>query len=162
MKRRGRGGQVVWVGLDVRGAWPEIRCMSLTPNVAPFPPTAPAASDCLVFIVDDDPALVEALAELLRDEGYRVEAYTVATEALARLEAGLRPDVILLDYLMPAMNGDEFLGALDRANVDVPVMLLSAMNESRVPMRARRVRAVIRKPFDLERLLDELSQLKAA
>jgi CheY-like chemotaxis protein len=139
----------------------DARPMSLT-NVAPMPSTAEVGSERSVFIVDDDPALVEALTELLCEEGYRVEAHTVATEALARLEGGVRPDVVLLDYLMPAMNGDEFLGALERAGVDVPVMLFTAMNESRVHVPARRVRAVIRKPFDLDRLLDELARVRAA
>jgi CheY-like chemotaxis protein len=114
-----------------------------------------------VFIVDDDDALVEALTELLREEGYVVEAHTVASKALARLESGARPDVILLDYLMPEMKGSEFLTALDRAGIEVPVMLLSAMNESRVDVPIRQVRAMIRKPFDLDRLLSELSRVAA-
>ncbi len=129
-------------------------------NVTTAPANTTAVSARSVLIVDDDPALVEALTDLLREEGYLVEAHTVATDALARLSREPRPDVVLLDYLMPGMNGDEFLRALERAEIDVPVMLLSAMSESRMP--TRRVRAVIRKPFDLERLLAALAGLEAA
>lgn len=137
--------------------------MSPSPNAPAAPPCSPddKNSGPSVFIVDDDDALVEALSDLLREEGYEVEAHTVASEALARLEAGTRPDVILLDYLMPEMKGDAFLEALERAGIDVPVMVLSAMNESRLDVPVRRVRAMIRKPFDLEKLLDELQRLAA-
>ncbi|MBK9260849.1 MAG: response regulator [Polyangiaceae bacterium] len=117
------------------------------------------ASGRLVFIVDDDVALVEALSDLLREEGYAVEAHTDVTGALERLHAGIKPDVVLLDYLMPGMNGRDFLVELEREGIDVPVMLFTAMNESRVQVPKRNVRAVIRKPFDLERLLQELSSV---
>jgi CheY-like chemotaxis protein len=111
-----------------------------------------------VFIVDDDEALVEALSELLREEGYAVEAHTDALRALERLKAGTRPTVVLLDYLMPAMTGCDFLQHLEHAGIDVPVMLFTAMNEARVHVPMRNVRAVIRKPFDLKRLLEELER----
>ena len=112
-----------------------------------------------VFIVDDDVALVEALSDLLREEGYAVEAHTDVITALGRLNEGIRPDVVLLDYLMPKMNGRDFLLELEREGIDVPVMLFTAMNESRVHVPKRNLRAVIRKPFDLEQLLHELSSI---
>jgi CheY-like chemotaxis protein len=131
------------------------------PNVTPSIATASVEGKRSVFIVDDDPALVEALTELLRDEGYAVEPHTDACVALARLEAGERPDVVLLDYLMPRMTGGDFLVALERAGIEVPVMLFTAMNESRVHVPRQNVRTMIRKPFDLERLLEELSRIEA-
>ncbi len=132
-----------------------LSCPNVTPSIAPSTDEGKRS----VYIVDDDPALVEALTELLREEGYAVEAFTDACVALARLEEGERPDVVLLDYLMPRMTGGEFLVALERAGIDLPVMLFTAMNESRVQVPRRNVRTVIRKPFDLERLLEELSRI---
>jgi len=137
------------------------RCMSSSPKTSNVDTAPDETCGRTVFLVDDDDALIEALTELLRDEGYVVEAYTSAFAALARLEAGARPDVILLDYLMPEMRGDAFLAALDDAGIDVPVMLLSAMCESRLRLPSRRLHAWIRKPFDLGRLLDELARLAA-
>jgi len=142
--------------------WPMTANATSPPESSP-PESGTQKAGRSVLIVDDDDALVEALSELLREEGYRVETYTVAEGALARLREGAAPpDVVLLDYLMPTMNGDEFLAALDEAEIAVPVLLLSAMNESRVPRRSSLVRAVIRKPFDLDRLLGELAQIRAA
>jgi len=114
-----------------------------------------------VFIVDDDDALVDALTELLRDEGHTVEPYTDVFHALDRLREGARPHVILLDYWMPKMTGDAFLVELEREGIDVPVMLFTAMTASRVRVPTRNVRAVIRKPFELERLLEELANVES-
>lgn len=113
-----------------------------------------------ILIVDDDDALVDTLAELLRQEGCVVEAHTDVICALQRLQEGLRPDVILLDYLMPGMTGCEFLEQLEQDGIDVPVMLFTAMNASRVNVPMRNVRAVIHKPFELDRLLEELARIE--
>lgn len=128
-------------------------------NVEPEKNTPEVAHGRSVFIVDDDEPLVEALSDLLREEGYAVEAHTDVLEALERLKAGTRPDVVLLDYLMPGMTGCEFLHHLEQVGIDVPVMLFTAMNESRVQVPIRNVRVVIRKPFDLKRLLEELEKV---
>jgi CheY-like chemotaxis protein len=112
-----------------------------------------------VFIVDDDEALVEALTELLRDEGHTVEAHTDGARALVRLKEGIRPDVVLLDYLMPGMNGGDFLVHLEVEGIDVPVMLFTALNASRVHVPTRNIRAMISKPFDFKRLLEELEKV---
>src|SRR5262249_4788770 len=60
-----------------------------------------------VLVVDDDPYIVEALAELLRDEGYVVQTAANGLEALEQLRRAC-PDVILLDLMMPVMDGWEF------------------------------------------------------
>lgn len=113
-----------------------------------------------VLLVDDDEALVEALTELLRDEGHVVEAYADGESALARLKDGFRPDVVLLDYLMPRMTGGEFLVELECQGIDLPVVLFTAMSASRVHVPTRNVIATIRKPFDLKRLLEALSKVE--
>ncbi|MGK3998984.1 response regulator [Sorangium sp. So ce1024] len=109
-----------------------------------------------LFVVDDDPALVESLVDLLSDEGYRVQGFTRPLEALDRLARGARPRAVLLDYVMPEMTGEEFLTALAAAGVDVPVLLLSGVNE---PNIRGAVLGVIAKPFDVDRLLAVLDRL---
>jgi two-component system, OmpR family, response regulator len=112
-----------------------------------------------VFVVDDDPALVDSLMDLLSDEGYGVLGFTRPAEALDRLRAGARPRALLLDYWMPDMTGEQFLAALAEAHVEVPVVLLSGMSE---PCIQGAVAAVIPKPFDIDRLLAEIGRLTGA
>jgi len=82
-----------------------------------------------VLIVDDEREVRETLGELLTDEGFAVEAAWNGETALARLEAGFRPDVIVLDLMMPVMDGPTFR-ALQRNHAvlaDIPVVGLSAV-----------------------------------
>jgi CheY-like chemotaxis protein len=110
-----------------------------------------------IFLIDDDPLLVEVLGELLREEGYELEAFTDAPAALARLRTGVRPDVVLLDYIMPVMNGEQFLQELAASGIQLRVLLFTAMSEWRVSSQTNGVCAVLRKPIELDELLQTLS-----
>ena len=81
-----------------------------------------------ILIVDDDRDIRETLGELLTEEGFLVEASWNGKTALARLLEGLRPDVILLDIMMPAMDGLTFraLQRKEPAIADIPVIGLTA------------------------------------
>ncbi|WP_437712886.1 response regulator [Sorangium sp. So ce448] len=127
------------------------------PGPAATSPSPRAAAE--IFVVDDDPALVESLLDLLSDEGYRVQGFTRPLEALDRLAHGARPRAVLLDYVMPEMTGEEFLTALAAAGVEVPVLLLSGVNE---PNIRGAVAGVLAKPFDVDRLLVVLERLTGA
>jgi CheY-like chemotaxis protein len=137
----------------------DAQCM--TPHMTTLPTVGAPAAGRSVFIVDDDPALVETLAEILREEGYQVDAHTDARTALSLLRSGIKPDVVLLDYLMPVMNGDQFLAALESSGLALNVVLFTGMNAPQVRGTERLVRGVLRKPFDIERLLNELDRLRA-
>jgi len=113
---------------------------------------APAAASILV--VDDDPAIVDIITQVLAAEGYVTRACRNGLEALAVLNEW-RPDLILLDLWMPKMDGWEFRRrqlALDRAR-DVPVVLLSAGGRLEDHARTLDAAAAIPKPFDLIDLL---------
>lgn len=106
----------------------------------------------LVFVIDDDADSRDTLADVLGEEGYQVQTSGDATEALKRLEEGLRPDVILLDLVMPGMSGDELLQRL-RATADlamVPVVVLSARVDWQPPDGVES----LRKPVELAAVLD--------
>ena len=107
----------------------------------------------LVLIVDDEHAIVETLAEVLRTEGYAVA--TAANGALA-LEAmrAQRPDVVLLDYMMPVLDGAQALAEMrsDAALATIPVVMMSAATESAVGTTPAR-QAFLRKPFRAPALL---------
>jgi two-component system, OmpR family, response regulator len=130
-----------------------------SPVSAPSPAAASPRAPAEIFVVDDDAALVESLMDLLSDEGYRVQGFTRPLEALDRLTRGARPRAILLDYVMPEMTGEEFLAALAAAGVEVPVLLLSGVND---PSIRGAVAGVLAKPFDVDRLLVVLARLTGA
>lgn len=81
-----------------------------------------------VLVVEDDADVRNALAELLTAEGYEVAVTSDGAEALSTLRAGLRPSVILLDLMMPNVDGWDFRRAQleDPALAAVPVVLLTA------------------------------------
>ena len=80
-----------------------------------------------VMVVDDDPDIRAFVSELLADEGYEVRAATNGRDALAVL-TNWHPDVILLDLMMPEMDGWDFLAAQqgNLALVSIPVIVMSA------------------------------------
>ncbi len=82
-----------------------------------------------ILIVDDDRALAELLADYLRRESYSVETVHDGAAALARLgDAGQRPDLLILDVMMPGLDGLETLRELRRKH-PLPVIMLSARGE---------------------------------
>jgi two-component system chemotaxis response regulator CheY len=91
-----------------------------------------ARRDCerVVLVVDDDASIREALADLLGEEGYRVETAGNGVEALDKLRRPLqpRPCVILLDLMMPIMNGQQFYSEQQRdpALSNIPIVVISA------------------------------------
>jgi two-component system chemotaxis response regulator CheY len=104
-----------------------------------------------VLVVDDDPDILDALSEILEAEGYDVQRARNGREALQRLEHML-PDVVLLDLMMPVMDGWEFARSLSPA-ARPPIIVLSA--DRNVSTRARELGALewLAKPFELSDLL---------
>jgi CheY-like chemotaxis protein len=113
---------------------------------------------CPVLIIEDDADLREMMAQLVALEGH--EACTVANgrEALDYLRHAERPDLILLDLMMPVMDGWEFRREQrnDPTIADVPVVVLSALD----PSRAADIGAIefLKKPLDFDRLLELVRQ----
>lgn len=108
-----------------------------------------------VLVIEDDVELREALAELLEQEGYRVAQASEGREALAHLRAGHRPRLILLDLIMPGMDGWQFCAeqARDPELAEIPVAILSATGQPpHVPYR-RRAAGFFRKPANISALL---------
>jgi CheY-like chemotaxis protein len=111
----------------------------------------------LVLVVDDDPDILDAICDILDAEGYRVARARHGAEALEQVEAA-RPDIILLDLMMPVMDGVAFSHALrQRPRVsDIPIVVISADGN---PQRAASVGAAgyLAKPFDIEALLAQVA-----
>ena len=112
-----------------------------------------------MLVVDDDPDILQTLGLCLSTEGYRVLMAANGKEALQILERE-RPSVILLDLMMPIMDGWQFVAELEhRGQRDVPLLILSA--DRAVQGHAAQLRASghLAKPFDLEELLGKVQQL---
>lgn len=108
-----------------------------------------------VLVIEDDPSIREALADLLRDLGYDVSEARNGLEGL-RQASERRPDLILLDLMMPAMDGWKFREAQkqDALLIDVPVIVISAFAAAEDDVTLGDVAARFSKPFDVMALLE--------
>lgn len=113
----------------------------------------------LVLVVDDDPDILDAICDILEVESYRVARARNGVEALQRIEEE-RPAVILLDLMMPVMDGVTFAHALHEkpSGWDIPILVISADGN---PQRAASVgaRGYLAKPFDIDALLGHVVAL---
>jgi CheY-like chemotaxis protein len=111
-----------------------------------------------VLIIDDDSNSREALAELLADEGYVVAAAANGAEGLAYLRSGQPAHVILLDLMMPGVDGWDFRAEQkrDAALAQIPVIVMSAAGKLLDADYA------LRKPIDVDALLTLLRSIFAA
>jgi DNA-binding response OmpR family regulator len=111
-----------------------------------------------VLVVDDEPMVRETLGQVLADEGYVVDLAIDGESALERVHAA-RPDIILLDLMMPGMNGRQFLAALraDLAYATVPVMIMTAVHGLGVNPSSLGASEVVEKPFNIDELLNKVA-----
>jgi len=118
--------------------------------------TAEGRAAKTILVIEDDAATREALAMILRGDGFTVTGAANGQEALGLLRSGLKPDLILLDLMMPIMDGWQFRReqVRDDALAAVPVVILSA--DGNVQLKAASLHAVdfLQKPVDAEHLLD--------
>ena len=116
-----------------------------------------------VLIVDDDPDIRDAVGECLRYEGYDVHSAADGRDALDRLEYGLRPAVILLDLMMPVLNGFDVLEALKSRPEwkSIPVVIVSANRGYEAEDLSGAV-SILRKPVNVDRLLAAVEQAVAS
>jgi len=118
-----------------------------------------------VLVVDDDPAILELVDAALRAEGYAVETAADAGTALDWLWAtwDAQPDVILLDLQLPAVDGQTFAELYRALPVrHAPLVLMSGLPEAAAVAQEVAARDVLRKPFDLDDLLERLRRAAQA
>jgi len=92
-----------------------------------------------ILIVDDDRGVLNGLTELLEEEGYKVATAIDGLDALRQLRGGLRPCVILLDLMMPVMDGWDFRHEQmkDQVLSDIPVVVITAAGFSDASVKAQ-------------------------
>jgi CheY-like chemotaxis protein len=115
--------------------------------------------DRRVLVVDDDGPVRDALREILELEGYDVLTAENGLEALGRLRQGPRPAMILVDILMPVMDGWQFCAAQseDPELRQIPVVVLSATREQQPPAQEHPA-DFLHKPPDIPRLLSTVAR----
>lgn len=112
-----------------------------------------------ILLVEDDDFIRQEVSEALQDEGYSVSTAAHGKEALALLAEGEKPSVVLLDLMMPVMNGWEFLKAFkkDESYAGIPVVILSAFADRATIIGGDAI-SVLRKPINLDALFSVLSE----
>jgi CheY-like chemotaxis protein len=116
-----------------------------------------------VLVVDDEWAIAEVLEDVLGDDGYRVSVANNGKEGIHRALSD-KPDVILLDYMMPILDGPRTLDALagDERLKDIPVIMMSSLPEPTIRERCRGYVAFLRKPFLIGDVLRAIEQVLAS
>jgi CheY-like chemotaxis protein len=108
-----------------------------------------------ILVVEDEFGIADVLTSVLEDEGYRVYAAGNGRRGLERV-AEVRPDLVVLDFMMPLMDGAAMGQALraDPAHTRVPIVMISSVPEASVRARFDGYSAFLRKPFRLPAFLD--------
>ncbi len=114
-----------------------------------------------ILIVEDDPDVAQSVAEVLEVSGYCTAIAANGREALDHLQTNSHPDLILLDMMMPVMDGWEFrkeqrkLPALD----SIPVVVVTADGDARGKAAAIQAAGHVRKPVTIDSLLNEVERI---
>ncbi len=111
-----------------------------------------------ILIVDDDKYISLLLYNFLDDKGYICETAENGLDALERVRKGNPYNMVLLDFVMPQMNGLEFLAAVRETNPELPVMMISGYRTRENTIAALKLGAIgfIKKPFSLNVVLKNL------
>src|SRR5213080_5354447 len=125
--------------------------------------TAPAYPQRRILVVDDEPFVCDAVKMMLTFDGHIVETASNGKEALAMFEKG-KFDLVITDFAMPSMKGDELAAAIKARAPNQPVVLITAYAEmlqaSGKPLKG--IDFVISKPFLLENLREAIAKVAPA
>jgi CheY-like chemotaxis protein len=115
--------------------------------------------DRVVLVVEDDESIRNVITDVLEDRGFRVVGAANGAEALDRLELG-RPDVMVLDLLMPVMHGWDFMETYAEKIGGDPIPIVVVSVNPVLPRSFNRfgVQSVVAKPFDVDQLLESVEE----
>ena len=118
--------------------------------------------DRVVLVVEDDESIRNVITDVLEDRGFRVVGASNGAEAMDRLEVG-RPDVMVLDLLMPVMHGWDFMESYaEKTGGDTIPIVVVSVNPA-LPRSFNRfgVQLVVPKPFKVDHLLESVEEALA-
>jgi two-component system alkaline phosphatase synthesis response regulator PhoP len=121
----------------------------------------PAAGPKRILVIEDNPDLAYGLRNNLEIEGYEVEVAKDGTRGLARARSAPNPDLVVLDLMLPGMDGFRVLRSLREEGHNVPVLILTARGEEADKVRGLRLGAddYVTKPFGVLELLARIEAL---
>jgi DNA-binding NtrC family response regulator len=113
-----------------------------------------------ILLVDDEPGMLRYIRTLLEVDNYKVETASTGEEAVERMQKGLQPDLVLLDLLMPGIDGLQTLEQLRQMRPGLKVVMLSCVSDTRKVVQAIRLGAhdYLTKPFqkaELDAVIDQ-------
>src|SRR5450755_2991834 len=113
-----------------------------------------------ILLVDDEPGMLRYIRTLLEVDDYSVQTASTGEEALQQVEKGLQPDLVLLDLLMPGIDGLQTLEQLRKIHSSLKVVMLSCVSDTRKVVQAIRLGAqdYLTKPFqkvELDAVIDQ-------
>ena len=113
-----------------------------------------------VLVVDDEFGIVDVLEIILTDEGYRVLTACNGKQGLERLSTE-KPDVVLLDFMMPILGGAEMLAVMasEPAYQVIPVIMISSLGEDVIAKKCTGYVAYLRKPFKTAAVLSTVARV---
>ncbi len=106
-----------------------------------------------VLVVDDEPEILQFVGAALEDEGFVVRTATDGRYAV-ELASADRPDLVVLDMMLPRLDGAGVASEIRRLHGDVPIVVVTADGRAQEKAQSVGARAFLSKPFDLDRLLD--------
>jgi DNA-binding response OmpR family regulator len=110
-----------------------------------------------ILVVDDDGVLRASISRILEEEGYTVDSASDGQAALELVDSD-PPDAILLDVMMPGMNGRQFLRELrSRSSLDIPVVVMTALHGLQDRAIEYGANDLVQKPFDVDELLNKVA-----
>ena len=118
-----------------------------------------AEAKAIVFVVDDDLSVREALGSLIRSAGLKVETFASAQEFLARPRADM-PSCLVLDVRLPGLSGLELQKRMAEVNIEIPIIFITGHGDVPTTVQAMKAGAVefLTKPFRDEDLLEAIQQ----
>ena len=111
-----------------------------------------------ILVIDDDPAVLDTVSEILTFEGYTVERATNGAEGLKRLEQ-TQPQLVLLDMRMPVLDGWSFARIVREQGLALPIVIMTAAQDAERWAEEIHADGYVAKPFDLNDLLDAVEQV---
>jgi len=114
--------------------------------------------DGSILVIDDDPAVLDTVSDILSFEGYTVERATNGAEGLKRL-AQIQPKVVLLDMRMPVLDGWGFARKVKEQGRTVSIIVMTAAQDARRWAEEIDADGYVAKPFELPDLLDAVERV---
>ena len=112
-----------------------------------------------ILVIDDDPAILDTVTEILEDEGYLVEQATNGAEGLKLLER-IDPALVVLDMRMPVLDGWGFMRSLHERGIRLKILVMTAAQDARRWAQEIGADGYLAKPFDLIDLIDAVERLR--